>query len=116
MGDVVLTELLRELGLVPEPQPRVTVVVIPVGKELSGAARAVARRFREAGIPAESPYSPAGVGKDLKAADQAGADFAVIVGPDEWVAKEVKLKDLRSGKEDRLSVERVVEAVQRGIQ
>jgi histidyl-tRNA synthetase len=116
MGDVVLTELLKERGLVPEAQPRVAVVVIPVGKDLSGAARSVARLFREEGIPAESPYSPAGVGKDLKAADQAGAYFAVIVGPDEWVAKEVNLKDLRSGKEDRLSVERVVEAVRKGLE
>ncbi|MGH9461366.1 MAG: histidine--tRNA ligase [Vicinamibacteria bacterium] len=113
MGDVVLTELLKDRGLLPELKPRVTVVVIPVGKELSGAARTVARLFRKAGIPVESPYSPAGVGKDLKAADQAGAHFAVIVGPDEWVAKEVKLKDLRSGKEERLSVERVVEAVRK---
>ena len=113
MGDVVLTELLKERGLLPELRPRVTVVVIPVGKELSGAARTVARLFREAGIPVESPYSPAGVGKDLKAADQAGAHFAVIVGPDERAAKEVNLKDLRSGKEERFSVERVVEAVRK---
>ena len=111
MGDVVQTELLKERGLLPELQPRITAVVIPVGKDLAGAARSVARQFREAGIPAETPYSPAGVGKDLKAADQAGARFAVIVGPDEWAARDVKLKDLRSGKEERLSVERVVEAV-----
>ena len=111
MGDVVQTELLKARGLLPELHPRITAVVIPVGKDLAEAARAVARQFREAGISAETPYSPAGVGKDLKAADHAGARFAVIVGPDEWAAKDVKLKDLRSGKEERLSVERVVEAV-----
>ena len=111
MGDVVQTELLKERGLLPRLAPRITVVVIPVGKELTGAARAVVRRFRDAGIPTETPYSPAGVGKDLKAADHAGARFAVIVGPDEWAARDVKLKDLRSGEEERLSVERVVRAV-----
>jgi histidyl-tRNA synthetase len=97
----------------PEAPPRVKVVVIPVGAELSEAARSVATRLRRAGIPAETPFSPAGVGKDLKAADQSRAHYAVIVGPDEWSTGDVRLKDLRSGKEERLSVERLVEEVER---
>lgn len=111
MGDVVLTELLKERKLLPKAPPRVLAVVIPVGGDLATAARSVVRALRQAGIPAESPYAPAGVGKDLKAADQAGARFAVIVGPDEWAAKEVKLKDLRAGKEERMSLDRALEAV-----
>ena len=115
MGDVVQTELLKERGLLPELPPRITVVVIPVGKELSAAARSVVRRFRAAGIPSETPFSPAGVGKDLRAADQARARYAVIVGPDEWAVGDLKLKDLLSGREERLSVERVVDAVREGL-
>jgi len=113
MGDVVQSELLKDRGLVPELEPRIAVAVIQVGHERSEreAVHSIVRRLREAGIPAETPFSPAGVGKDLRAADQAGARYAVIVGPDEWAAGDVKLKDLRSGKEERLSAQRIVEAV-----
>ena len=111
MGDVVQTELLKEHGLLPELPSRVRVAVIPVGQTLADAARTVTRRLRESGISAETPFSTAGVAKDLKAADRSGARFAVIVGPDEWPAGEAKLKDLRSAKEERLSIERIVEVV-----
>ena len=113
MGDVVQTDLLKERGLLPEAPSRVAVAVIPVGETLADAARSVTRQLREAGISAETPFSPVGVAKDLKAADRSHARFAVIVGPDEWSEGEVKLKDLRSGKEERLSIERIVEMIRR---
>jgi histidyl-tRNA synthetase len=116
MGDVVQSELLKGRGLLPEVPSRIAVAVIPVGETLGEAARLVTRRLQESGIPAETPFSPAGVAKDLKAANQSRARFAVIVGPDEWSAGEVKLKDLRSGREERLSVERIVEVVGKGGQ
>jgi histidyl-tRNA synthetase len=116
MGDVVQSELLKGRGLLPEVPSRIAVAVIPVGETLGEAARLVTRRLQESGIPAETPFSPAGVAKDLKAANQSRARFAVIVGPDEWSAGEVKMKDLGSGREERLSVERIVEVVGKGGQ
>lgn len=111
MGDVVLAELLTDHGLLPEAPPRVVAVVIPVGTDLAAPARMVTRRLRSVGISAEIPYSPAGVGKDLKAADQARARFAVILGPDEWSSGEVNLKDLRTGQQRRLALEDLVPAI-----
>jgi histidyl-tRNA synthetase len=114
MGDVVLAELLKERNLLPDTPSRIDAVVIPVGSELASAARTVTYRLREAGIRAETPYSPSGVGKDLRAADQARAGFAVIVGPDEWSSGEVNLKNLKSGEQKTLSVEKLVDAIQVG--
>ena len=113
MGDVVLTELLRGRHLLPEPKPRVQAVVIAVGEELFSAARQVTRRLREAGISAETPFSPAGVGKDLRSANQSRAHFAVIVGPEEWSEGEAKLKDLRSGNEERFALDALAAAIRR---
>jgi histidyl-tRNA synthetase len=112
MGDVVLSELLEERGLVPEVPARIDAAVIPVGTEMASAARIVTSRLRRAGISAETPYTPSGVGKDLKAANQAGADYAVIIGPDEWATEEVNLKDLRSGEQKRLTLHEVIETIQ----
>ena len=98
-------------GLFPDPPPRVDVVVIPVGKELAGAARELTGLLRNKGLKAETPYSPAGVGKDLKAASRDRASFAVIVGPDEWSERAANLKDLRSGEERRVSIEALADAI-----
>ncbi|HSF16365.1 MAG TPA: histidine--tRNA ligase [Vicinamibacteria bacterium] len=104
MGDVVLTLMLRDRGLLPAPAPRVEVVVIPVGGELQSAARQVTNELRSAGLPTETPFEPAGVGKDLKAASRDRARFAVIVGPEEWQVNEATLKDLGSGEQYRVPI------------
>lgn len=104
MGDVVLSLILRDRGLMPEAPSRADVVVIPVGEQLAAVARKVTDELRRADIRAESPYSPAGVTKDLKAANQHRVRYAVIVGPDEWAAREVNVKDLTTGEQSRVAL------------
>jgi histidyl-tRNA synthetase len=111
MGDVVLSLMLRDRGLLPSPPPRVDVVVIPVGNELAGAARELTGLLRRSGFRAETPFSPAGVGKDLKAASRDRASFAIIVGPDEWSERSANLKNLKSGEERRVSIEALADAI-----
>jgi histidyl-tRNA synthetase len=97
----VLRQLLDERGLVPDPAPRVEVVVVPVGPEMQGPARRVARRLRERGVSAETPYAPLKLLKAFQAAESAGATRAVIVGPDEWDEGSVVVRDLVA-REDRV--------------
>ena len=113
MGDVVLGELLKDRSLVPARPGRVDVVVIPVGAALKMAAREVVSVLRKAGIRSETPYKPQGVGKDIKAADQAGAACVLIVGPAEWEKGAVKLKELASGAERTVPKNEIVETLQR---
>jgi histidyl-tRNA synthetase len=100
MGDVVLGQLLRERELMPDPPPRVEVVVIPIGEEMRRPARRVVRLLRERGVPADTPYASPKLLKALGAAEAAGATRAVIVGPDEWARDAVVVRDL-SLREDR---------------
>ncbi len=111
MGDVVLSLMLEDRGLLPASPPRIDVAVIPVGRELASAARNVTAMLRRAGLSAETPFAPAGVGKDLKAANRDGARFAVIIGPDEWIAKEANLKNLEDGTQRRISIDALVESI-----
>ena len=99
MGDMVLGELLRDRGLVPDAPPRVDVFVVPIGDEMLGPGRRVLAQLRARGVAADGPYSAAKVGRALKAADAAGASRAVLVGPDEWAEGAVRVKDLASGQE-----------------
>jgi histidyl-tRNA synthetase len=111
MGDVVLSLMLEDRGLFPASPPRIEVAVIPVGRELASAARKVTAMLRRAGLSAETPFAPSGVGKDLKAASRDGARFAVIIGPDEWSTDAVNLKDLRQGTERKVPVDSLFEAI-----
>ncbi len=99
MGDMVLGELLRDLGRLPEPPPRADVFVVPIGAEMLSAARQVLARLRQRGLSADSPYTALRVGRALKAADAAGARRAVLVGADEWADGCVRVKELASGDE-----------------
>lgn len=111
MGDVVLSLMLEDRGLLPASPPRIDVAVIPVGRELASAARKVTAMLRRAGFSADTPFAPAGVGKDLKAASRDGARFAVIIGPDEWSAKAANLKNLEDGTERRVSIDALPETI-----
>ncbi len=111
MGDVVLSLMLEDRGLLPASPPHIDVAVIPVGRELASAARKVTAMLRRAGLSAETPFAPAGVGKDLKAANRDGARFAVIIGPDEWNSKAVNLKNLEDGTERRIAIDALPETL-----
>ena len=114
MGDVVLSLMLRDRGLMPDMPPRVDAIVIPVESELGSAAWNVVTRLRESGVRAETPYSASAVGRELKSANRQDTPFAVIVGPDEWAEESVNLKDLRSGEQKRVPLSELAAQIQRG--
>ena len=99
MGDLVLTELLRKRGLVPDAVPRVDVVVVPIGADMRRVARRVVAKLRSQGVRVDTPYAAPRVARALKAAEASGAARVVLVGPDEWQEGSVKVKDMASGRE-----------------
>jgi len=95
MGDVVLTELLRERGLAPAAEPTVDVFLAAISQEDIAEVLGLARELRDAGLRAEYALAPQAVGKQLKLADTRGARVAIVVGPDDRARGEVMVKDLR---------------------
>jgi histidyl-tRNA synthetase len=100
MGDVVLTELLRERGLVPSDVASIDVFLAFITKDDLPHVLALAHRLRDAGMRVEYALSPQAVGKQLKLADARNARLAVVVGPDERARGEIVIKDLRSGTQE----------------
>jgi histidyl-tRNA synthetase len=113
MGDVTLFDFLETHGLLPAPRPEAEVVVLPLTGELFGAAREVAQRLRSAGFRTAVPLEPRKLGKELSRADRAGAAAAVIIGPDDWAADLVGVRDLRGREQQSVPPGGVVEAVRR---
>jgi histidyl-tRNA synthetase len=113
-GDVVLGELLKDKGVIPEIQPRSTAFVVRVGDDI-GRAIEVTQSLRNAGIGAEYSLKSVGIGKQLKQANAARATFVVFVGGEEEKAGQVKLKNMRSGDEQLVAVDNLVRTVTRQL-
>jgi len=105
MGDVVLGELLKDRGLVPEPPQPVEDFVIVVSPEVRPLALELVRGLREAGRRVSFDLGERAVGKQFKAANQAGAVRAIIIGPDEAARGVVRVREMESGEETEMKVE-----------
>ena len=100
MGDVVLTDLLRDKGLVPTDISSIDVFVAFISQDDLPHVLALAHRLRDAGLRVEYSLSPQTVGRQLKLGDARNARLAVVVGPDERARGEVVVKDLRNGTQE----------------
>ena len=66
----------------------------------------LARQLRGAGLAVELDGSSAAFGKQFKRADRSGAPWAVVLGDEEALAGQLRLKSLRGeGEEQQLSWE-----------
>jgi histidyl-tRNA synthetase len=110
-GDVVLGELLRERGLAGDAKRQVDAMVIVVDESVQSKALEIVATLRSKGFAVIYPYKSGGVGKAFKAAANAGARFAVVIGPDEAAKGVVKAKNLAEGSEQEMTVEVLVEAL-----
>jgi histidyl-tRNA synthetase len=105
MGDVVLTELLRDRGLLPDTSHSLDYYLVAVGPEQRPAALSLAHRLRDAGHSVEYGFKAQGVGKQFKNASALGARRVVVLGPDEVAEGVAAVKDMASGEEVRVPIE-----------
>jgi len=102
MGDVVLTELLRDRGLLPDTRHTLDFYIVGVEPEQRGAVVAAAHRLRDAGHSVEYGFVHAGRNRQFKSAAALGARRVVVLGPDEVAAGEAVVRDVESGEERRV--------------
>ena len=113
MGDVVLANLISE---VPNARARrdawlaanraAEVYVVVAEEAHRAAALSLVQALRDAGLCTDFAMSAAKVGKQFQAAEQLGAQFAVVVGA-EW--PELKIKQLASRTEVSSTVQQIVQ-------
>lgn len=108
MGDVVLGELLRERGLVPEPETGIDDFVVFVSEAERPLALRVVHALREGGRRATFDYRGRSVGRQFRAADQAGASRAIVLGPEETERGEAVVREMSTGEERRVRLEELI--------
>jgi histidyl-tRNA synthetase len=109
MGDVVLTELLRDRGLLPDAAPRVDVFLVLVAETERPAMLRLAQALRGAGRSVLYALRHAGVGKQLKEADARGARHVVLLGPDEVQRGAVMLRSMATGEQREVPLDELLQ-------
>jgi histidyl-tRNA synthetase len=104
MGDVVLGQLLEEKGLAGPKGVSGRVFVAWPGEGFREAGLGLVRRLREAGFCTEYPLRAQGLGKQLEAAENAGAGCVVIVG-DDFAAGMVDVKWMADRRQERVAID-----------
>ena len=109
MGDVVLGELIDATPVAAEKmrawiaQRHAADVYVVIANETRRVdALGLVQQLRSSGFRVDYALSPAKVGKQFQAAEQAGARFALVIG-DEW--PQLKLKTLATREECLVSVD-----------
>lgn len=105
MGDVVLGELLRARGRLPDTAPTVDVWVAYGDAALLTEAMQVARRLRDRGRSVEYALGGQQLSRQLKAADAAGAREALVLQPADLARGEAVVRRLADGTETRVRLD-----------
>lgn len=91
------------------PEKRITTYIIPMEDKAEETAFSIASKLRESGISTEIALARRSISKEMKRANAINAKFTVIIGEDELVKGTVTIKNMASGEQQELPIEKVVE-------
>jgi len=106
-GDVVITEILAEKGLLPDFSHKLDYAVIPFSEQERKVATEISQSLRSKGKKVSMTLERKKLRKALAEADKAGAEKVVIVAPDELAVGKVVVRDMRTGEEQAVPIEQL---------
>lgn len=101
---------IERLGMLLDASPieQTELAIIPMGEAASTKALAVANELRQSQFSSEI-FGRGKMKKRMAKADQIGAKAAVIIGEDEIASGKVQFKDLKTGDQEQLEINQVIE-------
>jgi histidyl-tRNA synthetase len=113
MGDLVISLILEELGLLPDNlgASPASILVTIFDENTMLPSLALATELRQAGLNVATYPESAKLGKQFKYADRIGARLAVVMGPDEILKRQVTIKNLETRKQTSLSRKNVADQI-----
>jgi histidyl-tRNA synthetase len=111
MGDVVLGELLRKRDLFPATGATTDFWIAADGDVLLTDVMRVASQLRHEGRSVEYSLKPQQLSRQLKAADAAGAENAVVLKRDELASGRVTIRNLKNGGERALALAELINSM-----
>ena len=105
-------EAAEEFGLSPKILTSTQVLIVFFEEKYLSQSLQAAQQLRKAGINTEFyPKPGAKLDKQLKYADKKGIAYVLIIGEEEVKQNKVTLKDMKTGKQKLLSLEKVISKI-----
>ena len=98
-GDVVIIELLKDLGKLPVCNLDTKYLVVPFNQDFFAEAMCVSQMMRNKGVYTETYTKNTRVGRAFDYADRKGIDKVVLIAPGEWSQNQIVVKNLREEKD-----------------
>jgi histidyl-tRNA synthetase len=105
MGDVVLTELLADRGLLPSTEEEVDVALVAITPELRSLMLEIAGALREKGMDVVYPLKPQSVRKQFSGASARGARLVIVLGPEEVERGSAMVRSMSTGEENEVALD-----------
>ncbi len=115
MGDVVISLILKERGLLPQKaEVQGNVALMTVFDQASmPASLALAAQLRQAGLRVATYPLAAKLPKQFKYADRMGIPIAIVLGPDEQASGKVTIKNMIAGEQQTVEQSQAAEAIKK---
>ncbi|SCK07628.1 histidyl-tRNA synthetase [Streptomyces sp. WMMB 714] len=102
---------LRAEGVELQLPSSTDVFAVPIGEEARRALFRVVTALRREGVAADFAYGGKGMKNAMKSANRSGARYALLVGERDLAESVAQLKDLQSGEQTAVPLDRVVSEV-----
>ncbi|HEX6307905.1 MAG TPA: histidine--tRNA ligase [Longimicrobiales bacterium] len=109
MGDVVLTELLRDRNLLPDTRQGVDTFIVAVSDDERPLQLRLAQALRAHGESVLYSLRPTAVGKQLREADARGAARVVLLGPDEVARGAATVRTMATGEQHEITLDSLMD-------
>lgn len=106
MGDATLVNFLEANELIPDLKPSNQLVIVGIGVENSKLSE-VAGKIRAQKVNVSVDYTNRKLDKKIKAAEKLGVENILFIGEEELGSGEFSLKDLNSGRESKVTIEKI---------
>ncbi|WP_414542740.1 histidine--tRNA ligase [Nostoc sp. CCY0012] len=111
----LISRLLKAGILNTLPATPAQVMVVNMQEDLMPIYLQVSQQLRKAGLNVVTNFDKKGLGKQFQLADKQGIQFCVIIGSEEAAAQKSSLKDLQSGEQVEVSLEKLAEEIKKRI-
>ena len=108
LGIERIVEVMKQEKMFDLPKTNVKVFVANVNEEVKNDTIKIAQELRSKGISCQLDLMNRNLSKQLEFANNLGVPYTVVVGPKEIKKNKFKLKDMEIGKEQELSLEKII--------
>ncbi len=111
LGIERIIEIIKERKIMPIVKSVIDVYILPINQKVLSKAIKIAKTLRDEGFNCEIDLMGRGISKQLDYASSKGIPKVVIVGPKDLAKRKVTVKNMETGKEEKVNVKDITKVL-----